>query len=46
MPNEEKIIENAAFFVKKTLAGETTGHDWWHSYRVWQLGLCVLISCF
>ena len=34
---KEKIIEATINFVKETLAGAEGGHDWWHSYRVWQL---------
>lgn len=34
--NQQAVIKKAAEFAKKTLDGETTGHDWWHVYRVWQ----------
>ncbi|MCX6744824.1 MAG: HD domain-containing protein [Candidatus Parcubacteria bacterium] len=34
--NSNEIIEKVAAFVKIKQLGETTGHDWWHTYRVWQ----------
>jgi len=34
---EKAIIAKTADFVKKKLAGEGTGHDWWHIQRVWKL---------
>lgn len=33
----EKIIENTIAFVKRKLAKEGSGHDWWHIYRVYQM---------
>ncbi|MDD4477289.1 MAG: HD domain-containing protein [Patescibacteria group bacterium] len=33
----EKIISEIAKFVKKKFATETSGHDWWHIYRVWKM---------
>lgn len=37
--SEKLVISQTAFFVKKTLSGEGSGHDWWHIYRVWQNSL-------
>lgn len=34
--NQQSLIEKTAAFAKETLSGESTGHDWWHVYRVWQ----------
>ena len=31
------IIQRTADHVKSTLSGESSGHDWWHVYRVWQM---------
>lgn len=31
---KELILKKTEAFVKKTLASETTGHDWWHIERV------------
>lgn len=30
------IITKVADFAKITLNSDTSGHDWWHVYRVWQ----------
>ncbi len=30
-----QIISKTAGYVKETLAGAETGHDWWHIQRVW-----------
>lgn len=35
--NRERIIENTASFVRKKLKNDSSGHDWWHIYRVWKL---------
>lgn len=32
--NKDLILKRTENFVKKTLAGEGTGHDWWHIERV------------
>jgi len=32
------IIEKTCQFVEQKLAGDGSGHDWWHIYRVWNLG--------
>ena len=34
---KEQVIKNTVDFVKKTLADDSSGHDWWHIYRVWML---------
>jgi uncharacterized protein len=36
MTNSE-AIEKTVGFIKQKFANETTGHDWWHMYRVWKL---------
>ena len=33
--NTQDIIQKTAEFARKTLEKDTTGHDWWHVYRVW-----------
>lgn len=33
---DEKIIAETVAYVRKEMAGEASGHDWWHVYRVWQ----------
>lgn len=41
MINEAEIIEKTAGYVRRTLEGEGSGHDWWHIYRVWQNALQI-----
>ena len=31
------IIDKTCRFVEEKLAGEASGHDWWHIHRVWNL---------
>ena len=31
------IIDKTCQFVEQKLAGDGSGHDWWHIYRVWKL---------
>lgn len=31
----QEIITQTKAYVRKTLEGEGSGHDWWHIYRVW-----------
>ncbi|MCD6547036.1 MAG: HD domain-containing protein [Nanoarchaeota archaeon] len=35
--NKKEIICKTKEFVKQKLDGEESGHDWWHTYRVWKL---------
>ena len=34
--DQPTILQNTAAYVRQTLSGEGSGHDWWHIYRVWQ----------
>jgi len=36
MSNDD-IVGRVADHARKTLDGEGSGHDWWHTYRVWRL---------
>jgi len=31
------LVKKTAEYVKKTLTGESSGHDWWHIWRVWRM---------
>lgn len=31
------LVRRVAAFVRKTMSGEGSGHDWWHLWRVWRL---------
>ena len=33
---QHEAIEKTSTYVREQLEGEGSGHDWWHSYRVWQ----------
>lgn len=35
--NRDILIDETIEFVKEKLAGDSSGHDWWHIYRVWNL---------
>lgn len=35
--NAELLIEKTRLYVEKEMAGEGSGHDWWHIFRVWSL---------
>ena len=35
--SKEATIKKTEDYVKKTLEGESSGHDWWHAYRVWKM---------
>jgi|SaaInlLV_10m_DNA_2_1039722.scaffolds.fasta_scaffold06569_2 uncharacterized protein len=34
--NKKDIIKKTADHVKSLFLGESSGHDWWHIYRVWK----------
>jgi len=34
---QQEQIEKTAVYVRQTLQGEASGHDWWHAHRVWSL---------
>lgn len=35
--DRQVVLEKTVAYVRDQLAGEGSGHDWWHVYRVWQL---------
>lgn len=35
--NKENIINKTISYIKKELNNAEGGHDWWHTYRVWNL---------
>lgn len=39
--NKQSIINKTAKHVRAQLEGETTGHDWWHVYRVWKMAIII-----
>jgi len=34
--NKKQIIQQTAEYIRERLTGESSGHDWWHVYRVWK----------
>jgi len=34
---KKEVIKKTGEFVKIKLYGEGSGHDWWHTYRVWRM---------
>jgi uncharacterized protein len=37
----EGLIRDTADYVRQKMLGESSGHDWWHVYRVWQTALKI-----
>ena len=35
--DKRQIINRVKEYIKKNFKSEPTGHDWWHSFRVWQM---------
>ncbi len=38
---KKEIINNVVRFVKETFKDASTGHDWWHTYRVWMVAKTI-----
>ena len=38
---DSKIIKQTATYVQIKLQGESSGHDWWHVYRVWKSSIFI-----
>lgn len=41
MHSQESIVLHTEAYVKEELAGEPSGHDWWHIHRVRQTALAI-----
>jgi uncharacterized protein len=39
--NRKKIIASTTAYVRGRMSGEGSGHDWWHTYRVWKTALRI-----
>jgi uncharacterized protein len=35
--NSKSLIERTRLYVKQKMAGDGSGHDWWHIHRVWTI---------
>jgi uncharacterized protein len=40
--NKESIIKDVVEYVREKLENESSGHDWWHIYRVWKIALRIV----
>lgn len=39
--NKESAVKQTEEYVKKKQEGESSGHDWWHTCRVWKMSLRI-----
>ena len=39
--DKKTIIRKTVDHVKEKMAGEGSGHDWWHTYRVWRMAVRI-----
>jgi len=39
--NKKSIIQKIKKYSEEKLRGESTGHDWWHTFRVWKMSLKI-----
>ncbi|MFN8461837.1 MAG: HD domain-containing protein [Anaerolineales bacterium] len=39
--NQQEIIQQTADYIKQEFSDDSSGHDWWHIYRVWQTALHI-----
>ena len=37
----EQIIQKTAEYIKQEFSGDSSGHDWWHIYRVWKNAIAI-----
>jgi uncharacterized protein len=37
----EQVIQQTAEFIRKEFSDDSSGHDWWHIYRVWKNALAI-----
>ena len=37
----EQIIQKTADYIKQEFSNDSSGHDWWHIYRVWKNALAI-----
>ena len=37
----EQVIQKTADFIKREFSDDSSGHDWWHIYRVWKSALAI-----
>lgn len=37
----EEIIQQTAEYIRKEFSDDSSGHDWWHIYRVWKNAIAI-----
>jgi uncharacterized protein len=41
MESQQQIVDRTAAFVRSQMEGDSSGHDWWHVWRVWRNSLFI-----
>ena len=41
---KQEVIEKTATYIKSKQTSDSSGHDWWHTYRVWQLAKKIAVK--
>lgn len=41
MIQQDEIIQKTADYIKEEFSGDSSGHDWWHIYRVWKNAITI-----
>lgn len=39
--NQDEIIQRTAEYIKQEFSDDSSGHDWWHIYRVWKTSIAL-----
>jgi uncharacterized protein len=39
--SQNEIIQKTAEYIKQEFSNDSSGHDWWHIYRVWKNALAI-----
>ncbi|MFN8384462.1 MAG: HD domain-containing protein [Anaerolineales bacterium] len=39
--NQQDIIQKTAEYIKQEFSDDSSGHDWWHIYRVWKNAITI-----
>ena len=39
--NQQDIIQKTAEYIQQEFSDDSSGHDWWHIYRVWKSALAI-----
>ena len=39
--NQQEIIQKTADYIKQEFSDDSSGHDWWHIYRVWKNAITI-----